>query len=96
MLLVFGLTMTSRLLAHPLRGCPRCGNRSRHEVLETAQRFSLFFVPLFRVGAPQFVDVCGVCGFETPLSEQQARLASSEPESDGPQDAPTWTPQDRL
>ena len=95
MLLVFGLTSTSRLLSHPVRGCPRCGNRSAHEVLETVRRFSLFFVPLFRVGARRYVDVCGVCGLVTELTEDQARSPSFEMVSPQPQDAPTWGPQDR-
>ena len=104
MLLVFGITMTARLLASPVGGCQRCGNRSRHEVLETARRFSFFFIPLFRVGAPSYVDVCGVCGLETPLTEAQARSVPSEasapfqtpqPAPSTPQDAPPWTPQDR-
>jgi hypothetical protein len=95
MLLVFGLTSTMRLLGTRPRGCQRCGNHSNHEVVESSRRFSLFFVPLFRVGAAQYLDLCGVCGLATPLSESEARSVGSERVPSTPQDAPTWGPQDR-
>jgi zinc-ribbon family len=95
MLLVFGLNTTSRLLGTSLRDCRRCGNRARHDVVESFRRFSLFFIPLFRVGAARYVDVCDVCGWETQLTQAQARSAAAGPKPLGPQDAPSWTPQDR-
>ena len=95
MLLIFGFRESARLLATVTRPCGRCGNRAPHEVLELARRLSLFFVPLFRVGALRYADVCTVCGWDTDLTEAQARSAASVPDGLGPQDAPPPTPQDR-
>ena len=95
MLLLFGIDTTARLLATPQRACGRCGNHAPHEVVEAARRFTLFFIPVCRVGAARYFDTCPVCGLETELSEAQAHSASGDTEPVGPQDAPTWTPQDR-
>jgi hypothetical protein len=95
MLLVFGLHTTARLVARPVLACPHCGNRAPHEIVESVRRFSFFFLPLFRVGAARFVDICGVCGLETELTEAQVRSASADRISPAPQDAPSRGPQDR-
>jgi hypothetical protein len=99
MLLVFGLHTTARVLATPARACHRCGHHAPHQVVEYARKFSLFFIPVFRVGAARYFDTCTVCGFETEQSKAQAQLAKTYTEpvtlSATPQDAATWTPQDR-
>lgn len=98
MLLIFGITSSAKLLATVMLTCRRCGNHATHEILEVARKFSLFFIPLFRVGAAQYLDTCTVCGLQTPITEAEARSGgtSSIPAPPaGPQDAATWTPQDR-
>jgi hypothetical protein len=71
MLLLFGIDTTARLLASPQRACGRCGNHAPHEVVEAARRFTLFFIPICRVGAARYFDTCPVCGLETELTEMQ-------------------------
>lgn len=95
MLLVFGIHSTARLLATLVRTCRRCGNHGPHEIVESVRKFSLFFIPVFRVGAARYFETCTVCGLETPLTEAQARSATPSTQSPGPQDAVRWTPQDR-
>src|SRR6478736_5934239 len=95
MLLLFGIDTTARLLATPQRACRRCGNHAPHQVVQAARRFTLFFIPVCRVGAARYFDTCLVCGLETELTQAQAHSASGDTEPVGPQDAPTWTPQDR-
>jgi hypothetical protein len=96
MLLLFGLHTTARLLVAPERVCGRCGNRAPHQILEVIRRFTLFFIPVFRVGAARYVDVCTICGLETQLTKAEAFPPSSDMPPVGPQDAPAWsTPQDR-
>jgi len=95
MLLLFGLDSTARVLVTVERTCGRCGHRAPHQVLESTRRFTFFFIPVFRVGAARFLDVCTVCGLQTELTEAQARTAAVAPHPTGPQDAPVWTPQDR-
>ena len=95
MLLLFGSDTTTRLLATPGHACRRCGSHAPHRVLELARRFTLFFIPICRVGAARYFDTCPMCGQETELTEAQAHSASGDTEPVGLQDAPTWTPQDR-
>ena len=95
-LLIFGLNTTTRVLATMERVCGWCGNRAPHQVVEASRRFSLFFIPLFRVGGATYLDVCPVCGLETELTKAQALSPDSGVPPVGPQDAPAWsTPQDR-
>ncbi len=63
--------------------------------MEATRKFTLFFVPVCRVGGARYVDTCTVCGWETELTEAQARSASHDTSPFEPQDAPAWTPQDR-
>lgn len=95
MLLLFGLHSTARVLASAERTCRGCGRHAPHQVIEIARKFTLFFIPVFRVGAPRYFDSCTVCGLETDLTEAQAHSAPPYPQLVGPQDAPAWTPQDR-
>lgn len=95
MLLVFGLTTTARLLGTPTRMCQWCGNRAEHHVVQAVRRFSLFFIPLFRVGDTRFYGRCTACGVDNELTEGKARSAAAHSEAVEPQDAPSWTPQDR-
>jgi hypothetical protein len=95
MLLVFGLNTTVRLLGSPSRPCRHCGNNGRHEVVESARRFSFFFVPLFRVGAVRYFDTCTVCGVETELTRAQTQVGPDGHDAIKPQDAAAWGPQDR-
>ena len=95
MLLIFGVHDALRVLATPGRTCRRCGNHAQHEVLEASRKFSLFFIPLFRVGARRYYDTCPVCGLEVQLTEAEAHSSAPVPSPRGPQDAVDWTPQDR-
>lgn len=95
MLLLFGLHTTAHLLATPARTCQRCGHHAPHEVLESVRKFTLFFIPVFRVGAARYFDTCTVCGLDTELTKAQAQSAGTDRETVAPQDAPLWTPQDR-
>ena len=95
MLLLFGIDTTARLLATPVRGCRRCGSHAPHRVDESARRFTLFFIPVCGVGTARYFDTCPVCGLETELTEAQAHSAGGDTQPVWPQDAPTWTPQDR-
>jgi hypothetical protein len=96
MLLIFGLHTSTRVLATLERACGRCGHRAPHRIVEASRRFTLFFIPVFRVGAATYLDACPVCGLETELTKAQALSAGSVVPPVGPQDAPVWSaPQDR-
>ena len=95
MLLIFGFHTTARVLATREGTCARCGQHAAHQVLESKRRFTLFFIPVFRVGAARFFDTCTACGLQTELTKAQAQPVSRYPQPIGPQDAPVYTPQDR-
>lgn len=94
-LLIVGVHNAFRVLATPGRTCRRCGNHAQHEVLEASRKFSLFFIPLFRVGARRYYDTCPVCGLEVELTEAEAQSVATAPTWVAPQDSVDWTPQDR-
>jgi hypothetical protein len=94
-LFILGLHTASTLLARPVYTCPRCGNHAAHEVTKDVRKLSLFFLPVCRVGAEKYFDTCTICGLTISLTKEQAESARSQPVSSGPQDSPTWPPQDR-
>jgi hypothetical protein len=71
MLLIFGTTLRDRILAVVSFVCEYCGTRSTQDVIESATKFSVFFIPLFTVSR-RYVVVCSNCGGATALTREQA------------------------
>ena len=71
MLLIFGTTLRERLLTVVTFICEFCRTPAPQDVVESATRFSFFFIPLFTVSRRYFV-VCSNCGGMTPLTRDQA------------------------
>lgn len=96
MFLLFGLRTALVVLATPVYACERCGNHAQHDVTRRVRKLTLFFIPLFAVGATTYEDTCQACGRTSELSRSQAEGVVAPPmRTPGPQDSPTWTPQDR-
>jgi uncharacterized Zn finger protein len=93
MLIVFGIGSIVDLMTSLSYGCERCGNYGRHDVLRERRRLSLFFVPVLPFGRARYMDECTVCGRVLSISEADAENAVRT--ARGPQDSPTWSPQDR-
>lgn len=93
MLIVFGIRSIVDLMTSLSYVCERCGNYGRHDVLRERRRLSLFFVPVLPFGRPRHLDECTVCGRVLSISEADAENALRT--AKGPQDSPTWSPQDR-
>ena len=93
MLIVFGIRSSVDLMTALSYVCDRCGNHARHDVLRERRRLSLFFIPVLPLGGARFLDECTVCGRVLRISESEAENAVRT--AAGPQDAPTWSPQDR-
>jgi hypothetical protein len=92
-LIVFGIGSTVDLMTSLSYVCERCRNHGRHDVLRERRRLSLFFVPVLPVGRARYLDECTVCGRVLSISEADAHNAVRT--ARGPQDSPTWSPQDR-
>ena len=95
MLILFGLRAAVVRLAAPVYTCEQCGNHAPHDVTRRSRKLTLFFIPVCPVGAARYFDTCTACGRVIELSRTQAEAAATQPIAPGPQDSPTWTPQDR-
>ncbi len=95
MLLVFGFRMVAHLMAERADTCAQCGRTSTHQITESVRKLSLFFFPVCRVGAATYQDTCTACGWVTNIAREDAASQPLTGSAPGPQDAPTWTPQDR-
>ena len=93
MLIVFGIRSIVDLMTRLSYVCERCGSYGQHDVLRERRRLSLFFVPVLPLGRARYLDECTVCGRVLSISEADAENAVRT--AKGPQDSPTWSPQDR-
>jgi len=91
--IIFGTRTTVRLLAMLNLVCARCGNPSAHRIEERRRKFTLFFIPLFPIGARRTLGTCTYCGLVTELdagtrdrllSQGDAHSASGQPGSNQP------------
>lgn len=71
MFLLFGTTIREKVLAVVTFVCEYCRVRSSQDVIESATKFSLFFIPLFTVSRRYYVT-CRNCGGTTVLTKEQA------------------------
>ncbi len=95
MLLVFGLRVVARLLGEREDTCERCGRHATHRITESVRKLSLFFIPVCRVGAANYQSTCMACGWVRDLTRADALSGPAFGVAPGPQDSPSWTPQDR-
>lgn len=71
MFLLFGTTARERIITVVTFVCHFCQQAAPQNVVESATKFSLFFVPLFTISRQHF-NICTNCGGTTPLSSEQA------------------------
>lgn len=70
MLLIFGFRPFITTLAMVTFVCGFCGQNVPQQVYKQANRFTLFFIPLFATSTRYFVE-CSNCGGTTELSREQ-------------------------
>ncbi len=73
-MLIFGIRVTSAVLATLVYLCENCGNNAAHHLVKRVRKFTLFFVPLFPVGT-KYLDTCTACGRVNQVSKEQAENA---------------------
>lgn len=71
MFVLFGMKTVFKTLSAEIAMCRYCHQRAEQRVLERANRFTLFFVPLFTFRRKYQVN-CSYCGATTEISRQQA------------------------
>jgi hypothetical protein len=74
-MLIIGFGVTEVLLSTLVFTCETCGSHVAHQLTEQNRKFSLFFIPLFSVGAKYF-DSCTACGRIIEVSKEQAEAAA--------------------
>jgi ribosomal protein L44E len=70
--IIFGISSKTYQLAVLSLLCHVCGNTAAHPLRKRVRRFSLFFVPLFKVGAAKYGMQCTYCGAHTDLTQDEA------------------------
>jgi hypothetical protein len=70
--LLFGTRPVLTLLVVVMFRCDYCGQNVAQHVYKQANRFTLFFLPLFSFSTTYFVE-CTNCGGATSLTEAQAQ-----------------------
>lgn len=71
-MIIFGISSKSYQLAVLSLLCHVCGNTAAHPLWKRVRRFSLFFVPLFKVGPAKYGMQCTYCGAQTDLGKEEA------------------------
>lgn len=71
MFLIFGMAPRDRVLAVVHFVCEFCGTPAPQNVIESATRFSVFFIPLFTLSR-RYSVACTNCGDATGLTREQA------------------------
>ncbi|RWZ68305.1 zinc-ribbon domain-containing protein [Labedella populi] len=71
MILLFGTRLSSTIVAIVSFVCPFCSQNVAQRVIKLANRFTVFFVPLFPVST-RYVNECTNCGGRTAISREQA------------------------
>ena len=74
-MLIIGFGATEVLLSTLVFTCETCGNHAAHQLTKQNRKFSLFFIPLFSVGAKYF-DSCTACGRIIEVNKEQAETAA--------------------
>lgn len=79
-MIIFGTRTTVRLLAMLNLVCARCGNPAAHRIEERRRKFTLFFLPIFPIGARRTYGTCTYCGLVTELdASTRERLLAGDP-----------------
>jgi hypothetical protein len=85
--LIFGTSTRTVQLAMLNLLCQFCGNPSAHALRKRVTKFSLFFIPLFPLGAAGYTLQCTFCGGTSQVTKDNADqlLAQGAGQQPGPQ-----------
>lgn len=72
MFLLFGVNASHKIINVVTFVCSHCGERAPQNVVKSANRFTVFFLPLFSFST-KYYNECGNCGVQTRLSAAQAQ-----------------------
>lgn len=83
-MIIFGSRTTVRLLAILNFVCGRCENPSAQRIEERVRKFTLFFIPLFPIGARRTYGTCTYCGLVTDVDKETRERLLAQAEQPGP------------
>jgi transcription elongation factor Elf1 len=74
-MIIAGYRTRGKVLGQKPFECPNC-HQLAMTVVQTNQRwFTLFFLPLFPIGAKNYIARCGRCGFTYKMPKERAEAA---------------------
>ena len=71
-MVIWGYRTRVAILATLTYICETCGVQAAHRVVRRRRWFTLFFIPVFPLGADKHTDTCINCGRVLQLSKEQA------------------------
>jgi hypothetical protein len=71
-LIIFGSRTRSAVAAMLTLLCHQCGNPAAHQLVKRSTWFTLFFLPVFPVGATKWSTQCTFCGQVSKVSKEEA------------------------
>jgi hypothetical protein len=70
--IIYGLRNRGKTLGQRVLNCPNCHRDAMTIATQTRPWFTLFFIPIFPVGAKKTIARCGLCGYQYQVDTQQA------------------------
>ena len=71
-MIIWGFRSRGKVLGQRTLNCPNCHRDAMTGAAESRRWFTLFFIPIFPVGAKKTVAQCGLCGFRYQVDNAQA------------------------
>lgn len=71
-MIVYGFRNRGKILGQRMLNCPNCHRDAMTTASRNQRWFTLFWIPIFPIGAKKTVARCGLCGFQYQVDNQQA------------------------
>ena len=85
-MIIYGMRNRGKLLGQMQVTCPNCHRAAMTGFAESRRWFTLFFIPIFPIGAKNTTGTCGLCGARYAVDGQkiQEMLAGRVPVTPNP------------
>ena len=78
-MIIWGLRTRGKALGQVQVTCPNCHRAAMTALGQSRRWFTLFFIPIFPIGANNTTAVCGLCGYRYQVDSQQAAALLARP-----------------
>jgi transcription elongation factor Elf1 len=84
-MIIWGFRSRGKALGQRMLNCPNCHRDAMTAAYQSRRWFTLFFIPVFPIGAKRTLARCGLCGYQYQVDNAQAEALFGA----GAQPAPT-------